>query len=112
MGPFQGLRAWLATPVTFKTMFIIWAIATIGSAIFRFIQMWMMSNLEQKIVERGKLVDGLRVIRSGLAPGDKVVISGMQRSRPGLKVDAKPGKIEQFPAGVTRGTAPAHGSQQ
>ena len=50
MGPFQGLRAWLAAPVTFKTMFIIWAIATIGSAIFRFIQMWMMSNLEQKIV--------------------------------------------------------------
>lgn len=68
------------------------------------------STIEQKIVERGKLVDGLRVIRSGLAPGDKVVVSGMQRARPGLKVDAKPGKIEQFPAGVTRGTAPALGS--
>jgi RND family efflux transporter MFP subunit len=65
--------------------------------------------ITQKIVERGKLIDGLRVIRSGIAPGDRVVISGMQRARQGLKVAPKPGKIEQFPAGVTRGTSPELG---
>ena len=62
--------------------------------------------IEQRIVERGNLVDGLRVIRSGLQPGDRVIVSGMQRARPGIKVAAKPGKIAQFPSGVTRGSAP------
>ena len=67
--------------------------------------------IEQRIVERGNLVDGLRVIRSGLAPTDRVVVTGMQRARPGLKVAPKPGRIEQFPAGATRGTAPELGTK-
>jgi multidrug efflux pump subunit AcrA (membrane-fusion protein) len=65
--------------------------------------------VEQRVIERGNLIDGLRIIRTGIAPGDRVIISGMQRARPGLKVAAKPGKIEAFPAGVTRGIAPAFG---
>lgn len=68
--------------------------------------------IEQRIVERGKLVDGLRVVRAGIEPGEKIVISGMQRARPGLKVAPKNGKIEQFPAGVTRGNSPALGGAQ
>jgi len=47
----------------------------------------------QKIVETGPLVNGLRVIRSGLAPTDKVVIDGVQRAKPGRKVKPSPGKI-------------------
>jgi RND family efflux transporter MFP subunit len=47
-----------------------------------------------KRVELGPLVDGLRVIRSGLAPTDRIVIDGLQRSRPGQKVMAADGKIE------------------
>jgi RND family efflux transporter MFP subunit len=47
-----------------------------------------------KRVELGPLVDGLRVIRSGLAPTDRIVIDGLQRSRPGQKVTAEDGKIE------------------
>jgi RND family efflux transporter MFP subunit len=47
-----------------------------------------------KRVELGPLVDGLRVIRSGLAPTDRIVIDGLQRSRPGQKVMAEDGKIE------------------
>lgn len=66
--------------------------------------------VEQRVIERGNIIDGLRVIRSGIAPGDRVIISGMQRARPGLKVAAKPGKIEAFPAGVTRGVSPALGA--
>ncbi len=45
-----GISAWLATPLTFSTIFIIWAVATIASAVLRFVQMWKTSNLEQKIV--------------------------------------------------------------
>ena len=48
-----------------------------------------------KLVELGPIVDGLRVVRSGLAPTDRiVVIEGLQRARPGQKVTAEDGKIE------------------
>jgi len=45
------------------------------------------------VVELGPLVDGLRVVRSGLAPGDRVIIGGVQRARPGTKVTPQAGKI-------------------
>jgi RND family efflux transporter MFP subunit len=47
-----------------------------------------------KLIEPGPMVDGLRVIRSGLAPTDRIVIDGLQRARPGAKVTAQDGKIE------------------
>lgn len=39
-----------------------------------------------KPVQIGELRGGLRVIRSGLAAGDKVVVDGMPQARPGSKV--------------------------
>jgi RND family efflux transporter MFP subunit len=47
-----------------------------------------------KRVELGPIVEGLRVIRSGLAAKDRVVIEGLQRARPGQKVKAEDGKFE------------------
>jgi RND family efflux transporter MFP subunit len=41
----------------------------------------------------GALVDGLRVIRSGLTPVDRVVISGTQLAAPGAKVQVRPGQV-------------------
>jgi RND family efflux transporter MFP subunit len=46
-----------------------------------------------KPVEIGPDVDGLRVIRSGLAPTDRVVINGYQFARPGTKAETKAGRI-------------------
>lgn len=46
-----------------------------------------------KLVELGPIVEGLRVIRSGLAPADRIVIDGLQRARPGQKVTPEPGEI-------------------
>jgi multidrug efflux system membrane fusion protein len=46
-----------------------------------------------KPVELGPEVDGLRVIRSGLAPTDQVVITGYQFARPGTKAVTRAGKI-------------------
>jgi hypothetical protein len=40
------------------------------------------------------MLDGLRVIRAGLAPADRIVIDGIQRARPGGKVTPQDGKIE------------------
>jgi RND family efflux transporter MFP subunit len=47
-----------------------------------------------KLIELGPIVDGLRVVRSGLAPTDRIVIDGLQRARPGQKVKPEDGKIE------------------
>ncbi len=45
-------------------------------------------------VELGPLIDGLRVIRSGVAEGDRVVINGLQRIRPGTTVSPTEEVIE------------------
>jgi RND family efflux transporter MFP subunit len=44
------------------------------------------STVDYRPVELGRLVDGFRVIASGLKPGEEVVINGLQRVRPGMKV--------------------------
>jgi membrane fusion protein, multidrug efflux system len=45
-------------------------------------------KVESRTVTLGPLVDGLRVIRKGLAPGELVVVNGLQRVRPGAQVNA------------------------
>jgi multidrug efflux system membrane fusion protein len=42
--------------------------------------------VQYRPVETGRLVDGLRVVESGLAAGDVVVVNGLQRVRPGVNV--------------------------
>lgn len=46
-----------------------------------------------KVVETGGLHDGLRIIRSGLSADDQVVIDGLVRVRPGVKVTPVQGRI-------------------
>ncbi|HYC73630.1 efflux RND transporter periplasmic adaptor subunit [Brevundimonas sp.] len=51
-------------------------------------------SVAPKPVQLGPLVDGLRVIRSGLLPTDRVIINGVQRiQQPGMKVSARNGQI-------------------
>ena len=48
-----------------------------------------------KVVRPGPMTDdGLRIIRSGLANNDRIVIDGLVRARPGGKVTPQPGNIE------------------
>ena len=49
-------------------------------------------------VQTGPLVGNLRVVRSGIAREDRVIIDGTQRAMPGQKVNAKQGKIQPGPA--------------
>ena len=51
-------------------------------------------SVEARPVEAGPLVNGLRVIRSGLKPKDKVVISGIQFAAASPKVQTMAGRIE------------------
>ncbi|UGQ48250.1 efflux RND transporter periplasmic adaptor subunit [Massilia endophytica] len=47
------------------------------------------SKAEYRPVKLGPTVDGLRVVREGLKPGEKIVVSGLQRVRPGAPVTAQ-----------------------
>jgi multidrug efflux system membrane fusion protein len=42
---------------------------------------------EYREVTTGPLIDGLRLVRAGLRPDDLVVVNGLQRIRPGARVD-------------------------
>ncbi|MGV3516924.1 efflux RND transporter periplasmic adaptor subunit [Luteitalea sp.] len=42
-----------------------------------------------KPVTLGPIVDGLRVVRTGVTAGDDVVVNGLQRVRPGVRVQAE-----------------------
>lgn len=46
-----------------------------------------------KVITVGPIIDGLRVVRSGLTDKDTIIINGLQRARPGQKVTPEPGKI-------------------
>jgi membrane fusion protein, multidrug efflux system len=55
-------------------------------------------TVRYRAVTLGPIVDGLRVVRTGLNPGDVVVVNGLQRVRPGVTIapervamDLKPG---------------------
>ena len=45
--------------------------------------------VEYRPVKVGRLLDGMRVIESGLNPDDLVVVNGLQRARPGSTVQPK-----------------------
>jgi RND family efflux transporter MFP subunit len=48
-------------------------------------------------VQLGPLVEGLRVVRTGLDPDDRVIIGGLHRARPGARVTAEQGRIGPSP---------------
>ena len=50
--------------------------------------------VQQRTVKTGALVGSLRVVESGLAAEDRVVVAGLQRAVAGSKVVPKPAKIE------------------
>jgi RND family efflux transporter MFP subunit len=48
-----------------------------------------------RLVQLGAIVDGLRVIKSGLQPGEVIVVNGLQRVRPGMVI--APQKVAMLP---------------
>nr|MBA2466970.1 efflux RND transporter periplasmic adaptor subunit [Sphingomonas sp.] len=49
-------------------------------------------------VALGPVVDGLRVVRSGLTTSDRVIISGTQMAMPGTKVQVRAGRVAPLAA--------------
>jgi multidrug efflux system membrane fusion protein len=48
------------------------------------------NKVEFRPVSIGPMIDGLRVVKEGLKPGERVIVEGLLRVRPGVVVDAKP----------------------
>jgi RND family efflux transporter MFP subunit len=46
------------------------------------------NTVEYRPITAGRVIDGLRTVEAGLKPGERVVINGMMRVRPGMKVNA------------------------
>ncbi|MFS2127657.1 multidrug efflux RND transporter periplasmic adaptor subunit MexE [Pseudomonas sp. Pseusp97] len=47
------------------------------------------SKVQYRGIELGPKLEGLRIVRSGLVKGDRIVVNGLQRVRPGAQVDAQ-----------------------
>jgi RND family efflux transporter MFP subunit len=63
-------------------------------------------TVRQQTVDPGPVVDGLRVIKSGLKDTDTVIIDGLTRVRPGVKAKGVAGKIVlRPPPAVSNGSA-------
>ncbi len=58
------------------------------------------NKTEYREVTLGAAVDGLRAVQSGLRPGERIVVNGLQRVRPGDVVQPQP-----VPMGTARSTA-------
>jgi membrane fusion protein (multidrug efflux system) len=52
------------------------------------------NKVEIKAVEPGQRVGSLWVIDKGLAPGDRIVVEGMQKVKPGMEVNPQPAPSE------------------
>ncbi|MFT4000938.1 MAG: efflux RND transporter periplasmic adaptor subunit [Rhizobium sp.] len=48
------------------------------------------NKVEYRPVSLGDTSDGLRIVTSGLNAGDRIIVNGLQRVRPGAVVDPKP----------------------
>ncbi len=55
------------------------------------------NEVVDRTVVPGKIDAGLRVITSGLKGGEKVIIDGLQRVRPGAEVSPKPARMDSRP---------------
>lgn len=55
-------------------------------------------SVRPKPLQLGPISGGLRVVRSGLRPDDRVIVNGVQRARPGQKVQARNVAITRPPA--------------
>jgi multidrug efflux pump subunit AcrA (membrane-fusion protein) len=45
------------------------------------------NKIEYRRVKLGRVIDGLRIVREGLKPGDVIVVNGAQRVHPGIEVN-------------------------
>lgn len=60
------------------------------------------NTVQYQAVELGPLVDGKRVVRSGLAAGEKIVVNGLSHVRPGMPVMPQEDVVQADGAKIAR----------
>ena len=70
------------------------------------------STVEQRMVKASDRVGNLWVIDSGVKLGEKVIVEGVQRVRPGIKVNATPEKSDAAAAPVDPNLPPPSSSNE
>ena len=55
------------------------------------------NKIEPRVIRPGPTELGLRIVRRGLEPDDRIVINGLMRVRPGMQVTPKEGQIDLPP---------------
>jgi multidrug efflux system membrane fusion protein len=61
-------------------------------------------TVEYRPVTLGPLVDGLRVVRTGLKAGERIVVSGLQRIRPGSPIEPVVTAMDNTKPDITQAT--------
>jgi hypothetical protein len=67
--------------------------------------------VQYRTVTLGPLIDGLRLVRAGLNPDDLLIVDGLQRVRPGARVDAITVAMDQPLTTKEANPSPADASQ-
>lgn len=65
------------------------------------------NKAEYRVVQLGPVVDGLRVVRGGLKDGERIVVAGLQRVRPGAPVTPQAVPMSGAASAAAAGGAPA-----
>jgi RND family efflux transporter MFP subunit len=68
------------------------------------------NKIDYRPVQLGRAMEGLRIVRKGLKPGDVVVVNGLQRVRPGVQVTPKMVVMNDGGAAPAAGAAAAAAS--
>ncbi|HKD53767.1 MAG TPA: efflux RND transporter periplasmic adaptor subunit [Steroidobacteraceae bacterium] len=68
------------------------------------------NKVEYRPVQLGPVIDGLRVVQSGLSAGEVIVVNGLQRVRPGAQVQAQ--RVAMGEHGTADGAALVAGNTQ
>lgn len=61
--------------------------------------------VEKRNVRLGQLIDGLRVVEDGVESGERIVVNGIQRARPGATIDPEMADMTAFTASAMRASA-------
>ncbi len=56
------------------------------------------NTVAYRTVKLGTVIDGKRVVREGLQPGETIIVNGLQRVRPGMTVAPEPQAVAATPA--------------
>ncbi len=63
--------------------------------------------VERRLIRQGQQQDGMRVIEEGLLPGERVIVAGIQRARPGATVEIEQVDMASLSTSALRAAAMA-----